>query len=86
MGFEVGPSAAGAKARRFTCESTKAVGSGSITLEIRASDGDVQRYLDGHMFELPSLVVKKKLSSMTCEAEASVPVSTASFQPVWEHT
>jgi hypothetical protein len=31
---------------------------GSISLEIRASDKDVQRYLDGHMLELPSFVVR----------------------------
>jgi len=29
---------------------------GSISLEIRASDEDVQRYLDGHMSQLPSCV------------------------------
>jgi Cdc6-like AAA superfamily ATPase len=29
---------------------------GCISLEIRASDGDVQRYLDGHMSMLPSFV------------------------------
>jgi Cdc6-like AAA superfamily ATPase len=31
---------------------------GSVSLEIRASDEDVRRYLDGHMLELPSLVVR----------------------------
>jgi predicted ATPase len=30
----------------------------SISLEIRASDKDIQRYLDGHMLELPSFVVR----------------------------
>ena len=29
---------------------------GSITLEIRASEEDVRRYLDGHMFRLPGFV------------------------------
>jgi NACHT domain len=31
---------------------------GSVSLEIRASDNDVQKYLDGHMLELPSFVVR----------------------------
>lgn len=31
---------------------------GSISLEIRASDKDVQRYLDGHMLDLPSFVMR----------------------------
>jgi hypothetical protein len=31
---------------------------GSVSLEIRASDEDVQRYLDGRMLELPSFVVR----------------------------
>jgi Cdc6-like AAA superfamily ATPase len=31
---------------------------GSVSLEISASDNDVQRYLDGHMSELPSFVLK----------------------------
>jgi hypothetical protein len=29
---------------------------GNISLEIRASSEDVQRYLDGHMFRLPGFV------------------------------
>jgi Cdc6-like AAA superfamily ATPase len=29
----------------------------SISLEIRASDGDIQRYVDGHMLNLPSFVL-----------------------------
>jgi hypothetical protein len=31
---------------------------GVISLEIRASDGDVQQYLDGHMSRLPSFVLR----------------------------
>jgi hypothetical protein len=31
---------------------------GSVSLEIRASDKDVQRYLDGHMSQLPPLVLR----------------------------
>ena len=31
-------------------------GKRGLSLEIRASDEDVQRYLDGHMFQLPSFV------------------------------
>jgi hypothetical protein len=31
---------------------------GSVSLEIYASHNDVQRYLDGHMLELPSFVLK----------------------------
>jgi hypothetical protein len=30
----------------------------SMSLEIRASEGDVRRYLDGHMFKLPGFVVR----------------------------
>ena len=33
---------------------------GSISLEIRASDADVQRYLDDHMLDLPSFVVRSR--------------------------
>ncbi|KAI9772157.1 MAG: hypothetical protein M1839_002528, partial [Geoglossum umbratile] len=33
---------------------------GSISLEIRASDADVQRYLDSHMLDLPSFVVHSR--------------------------
>jgi predicted ATPase len=40
---------------RFIPEITKAF-EGSIKLEVRASDEDVQRYLDGHMSELPLCV------------------------------
>lgn len=32
---------------------------GSVLLEIRASDEDVQRYLDGHILELPSFVTRR---------------------------
>ncbi len=31
---------------------------GSISLEIRASDEDVRRYLEGHMSRLPSFVLR----------------------------
>jgi hypothetical protein len=31
---------------------------GSISSEIRANDEDVKRYLDGHMFQLPSFVLR----------------------------
>jgi hypothetical protein len=31
----------------------------STIVEIRASDEDVRRYLDGHMFQLPSFVLRK---------------------------
>jgi Cdc6-like AAA superfamily ATPase len=33
---------------------------GSVSLEVRASDEDVRRYLDGHMFELPSFVAHNR--------------------------
>jgi Cdc6-like AAA superfamily ATPase len=33
---------------------------GSVSLEVRASDKDVRRYLDGHMFELPSFVARNR--------------------------
>jgi hypothetical protein len=31
---------------------------GSVSLEIRASNGGVQRYMDGHMSRLPSFVLR----------------------------
>jgi hypothetical protein len=31
---------------------------GSLSLEIRASDEDVQRYIDGHISQLPSFVIR----------------------------
>jgi hypothetical protein len=31
---------------------------GNSMLEIRASEGDVRRYLDGHMFRLPGFVAR----------------------------
>ena len=31
---------------------------GSISLEIRAGEEDVRRYLEGHMFRLPGFVVR----------------------------
>jgi len=31
---------------------------GAISLEIRASDEDVRKYLDGHMLQLPSFVLR----------------------------
>jgi len=31
---------------------------GSVSLEIRASDEDMQKYLDGHMSELPSFILR----------------------------
>ena len=33
---------------------------GSVSLEVRASGEDVRRYLDGHMFELPSFVAHNR--------------------------
>lgn len=42
---------------RFIPEITKEF-EGSISLEIRASGEDVQRYLDGHMSRLPSFVLR----------------------------
>jgi Cdc6-like AAA superfamily ATPase len=33
---------------------------GSVSLEVRASDEDVRRYLDAHMFELPSFVAHNR--------------------------
>ena len=42
---------------RFIPEVTKAF-EGSIFLEIRASTDDIQKYLDGHMLQLPSFVAR----------------------------
>ncbi len=42
---------------RFVPEIVKEL-EGSVTLEIRASDEDVRRYLDGHMTQLPSFVLR----------------------------
>ena len=46
---------------------------GAIQLEIRASDKDVQRYLDGHILQLPSCIqedheLQKKISSAIIKA------------------
>jgi hypothetical protein len=43
---------------RFIPEITKEF-EGSVSLEIRASNQDVQRYLDGHMLRLPSFVLHR---------------------------
>jgi hypothetical protein len=41
---------------RFIPETVKEFEGRSTLLEIRASDDDLQRYLDGHLFKLPSFV------------------------------
>jgi Cdc6-like AAA superfamily ATPase len=43
---------------------------GSVSLEICASDEDVKRYLDGHMFELPSFV--RRSSELQEEIKTSI--------------
>ncbi len=43
---------------RFVPEITKAFERNSTLIEIRASDEDVRRYLDGHMTRLPSVVLR----------------------------
>jgi hypothetical protein len=45
---------------RFIPELTE-IFNGSTLLEIRASNEDVRRYLDGHMFRLPGFVVRDPL-------------------------
>jgi Cdc6-like AAA superfamily ATPase len=43
---------------RFIPETVKEFEGRSMPLEIRASDDDLQRYLDGHMVQLPSFVLR----------------------------